>query len=75
MKQIDKNIPVPEFRKGNTKFPFDKMEVGDSFLYHTETTQRRINNCNTLTCNYGKLHNKKFNYAKTDEGIRVWRTA
>jgi hypothetical protein len=60
---------MPPSQSG-TKYPFGKMEVGDSFLTEASERQRVSSAANS----YGKQHNCKFACRRTAEGgLRVWR--
>lgn len=68
MIEIDKNIPVPKI---NSKFPFDKMEVGDSFF--TDTL-----NVSSNAYGWAKKYSNnkiKFKQRKEGNGMILWRTA
>lgn len=62
--QIDKNIPIPRF------YPFEKMEVGDSFVVPTKKrggTQVAMNR-------FAKKTNRKFVMRVMESGeLRCWR--
>jgi hypothetical protein len=61
---IDKGIPIPN------RFPFDQMEVGDSFVI---TTKRHT--ASVAARRYGDKHNMKFITRQMPDGtIRCWRT-
>ena len=61
---IDKNVPLP------ARFPFDKMEVGDSFVI---TTKRQT--ASVAARRYGDKHGMKFVTRQMPDGtIRCWRT-
>lgn len=77
---IDKNIPLPP--KGSAKrdespYPFDDMDVGDSFFVFGDRTKRHsvvtlANNQQTKRGQSGK----KFAARDTaPDGFRVWRIA
>jgi hypothetical protein len=76
--QIEKNIPIPEPKKRKTKYPFQQMEVGDSFFYplkeecNTALLQMKLNNA---ACTYCRKNNegKKFKTTQLKSGVRVWR--
>lgn len=71
---IEKNIPIPD--KSNRKYPWDKMEVGDSFLIN-EYSPAKLNNVMSSSKMYASLRNLdvKFVARKVGENqIRVWRT-
>ena len=64
---IEKNIPY-ERRAGKTKYPFQKMEVGDSFV------GQNVNSV-TAACRFGKDNNMEFRSARLQDGsFRIWRT-
>lgn len=68
--EIEKDVPLPPMRRV-VYFPFDKMEVGDSFVVafskhptafvmaHATSAQPRLD--------------MRFEVRVTDEGTRVWR--
>jgi hypothetical protein len=61
---IDKGVPIPN------RFPFDKMEVGDSFVI---TTKRQT--ASVAARRYGDKHNMRFITRQMPDGtIRCWRT-
>jgi hypothetical protein len=65
---IEKGIPLKrEVRQG--KYPFNLMEVGDSFF--VECSTKKIS---PLSHSFGKRHNMKFAVRKENEGTRVFRT-
>lgn len=69
---IEKGIPVPkQIGAGRkTKYPFDLMEVGDSFLVTDLKVKTISRSCGT----YGKRLERKFTSRTVDGGVRVWRT-
>lgn len=66
MYQIEKNIPVAG------KYPFEKMEVGDSF--YVEGDKKAKANLRMAAFTYRKNANVKFATKSDDKGIRIWRT-
>jgi len=68
--KIEKNIPFTG-HGNNGKFPFYKMEVGDSFLVGLEDKS----SLQSMDSAYGRKNNKKFTTRQSDDGIRVWRIA
>jgi len=42
--QVDKNVPVPSTRTQETPYPFDSMQVGDSFVipYPDDATESEL---------------------------------
>lgn len=72
--EIEKNIPVPTTHY-NIKYPFDDMEIGDSFIVNTERERRHVmcawNGWIERSVN-GK--NKKFTSRRVgDNEYRIWR--
>jgi len=74
--EIEKGIPIPVQSVGGryAKYPWDTMEVGDSFFVPGITTVRF-----SMTSLTKRLKPKKFT-ARTmvkdsQNGVRVWRTA
>lgn len=67
--EIIKGAPIPLRR--NAKYPFDKMEIGDSFLVPggKDTTVRGP------SIGYSKRHGGKFAIHVVKGGVQVWRTA
>ena len=65
--EVSKDVPVPP----DWVFPFEVMEVGDSFFVDGGKLQVVCNN------NYrtGKKLDRKFIARCEKEGVRVWRTA
>lgn len=77
--QIEKNIPIPQqAKKKECKYPFHKMEVGDSFFYpltnecNTRELQTKIANA-AWTWNNRNNNTLKFKTTQVDNGVRVWR--
>ena len=69
--KIEKGIPMPEKSKPKSKYPFDSIEVGDSFftdlissstLYQIAYIWRKTNQ-----------NEWRFKAVKENEGARVWR--
>ena len=72
---VERNVPISEkMVHGNTKYPFYRMEVGDSFLARVEDTGT-IPRVRAAACMYGQMHRMKFRTRTVDGGIRVWRIA
>jgi len=71
--KIDKNIPMPPKRTTKCVYPWDGMEIGDSFLMKKKMAVRDIGNLHTLSKKRG------IKIAVRQEGdmgyIRVWRIA
>jgi len=69
---IEKGVPVPKQvgagRKN--KYPFDALEVGDSFFVKDTKVKAISKTCS----NHGKRLSRKFASRTVDGGVRVWRT-
>ena len=66
--KIDKNVPIPTSH-GNLKYPFDKLEVGDSFFVEgIEHPARLAKYC------YAKRHGITLVSKREGNGHRIWRT-
>ena len=64
---IDKGIPMPG------KFPFEKMEVGDSFVIPPDT---RRTTASVAAKRFADKHGVKFATRKLPDGtLRCWRIA
>lgn len=70
--KIEKGIPVPSHRGAPSKYPWEQMEVGDSFFVPAEDTTK---NFGSLARTSGKRMGAKFTSRKLDGGWRVWRIA
>ncbi len=75
--KIEKNIPIPK-KYCLTKYPFQEMEIGDSFFVECDTKEGRKTMCtiNSSKTNYIKRFDpeKMFLMRLVEGGIRVWRT-
>jgi len=73
MYTIESNIPIPTSQRGaKEKYPFSKLEVGQSFLVDEEGV--KLQNVRTA-CTYAqkRMEGKKFICRAEDTGVRVWR--
>jgi len=73
---IDTNIPLPKSKRGGgsiRKWPFDEMEIGESFAVPTEVLFKRARSAASL---YKKKVGSGWNYAARAQGAggRIWRT-
>lgn len=69
MHKIDKNIPAPEFKRGDRfKYPFHKMEVGDSVFFQT-TSQQPYRSAHM----YGRRNSQRYVTKLEGNGRRIWR--
>jgi hypothetical protein len=73
MIEINHNIPLPlKGSKKWSKYPFEKMEIGDSFLFSSDKTKHLT--ARSSACLKAKKLSRKFAVRITDEGVRIWRT-
>ena len=88
MLPIEKNVPISEYyltvhkklsarhgggRHSKHNYPFEAMEVGDSFLVPKNI---RVGDLRRLAVNYGEATGKSFLTIRDDaHQYRVWRTA
>ena len=73
MYTIESNIPMPASQRGaKEKYPFSKLEAGQSFLVAEEGT--KLNNVRTA-CTYAqkRMEGRKFICRAEGSGVRVWR--
>ena len=77
---IEKNIPIAKKeRKGmNSEYPWDKMEIGDSF--HVDVPEgKKINTVQSSVHAIARIYalynhlNIKFTTRKEEGGFRIWR--
>lgn len=74
--KIEKGVPPPTSGSGRRKlqtWPFDKMEVGDSFLIPSGDPRRKLVGCAKSV--YGKRTGTTFTQKAGADGVRVWRIA
>lgn len=70
--KIEKGVPLLKKRYGGLKYPFGKMEVGDSFVFGPEG----VDSCASSARTYAIKNNKKFAHRKLGDGrVRIWRIA
>lgn len=70
---IEKGIPAPESAlKGRTKYPWPKMDIGDSVFFEGEPGGTQCN-ASKASIMYGKRTGKKFASRSIDGGVRIWR--
>ena len=71
MFKIEKGVEIPpRVNKNDYKYPWWKMEIGDSvFIENGEPNSREASNSYT----YGGRTGKKFSARKVPGGIRIWR--
>ena len=77
--EVEKGIEIPKSKKGKgvTKYPFSKMEIGDSFLIpKTDKNSSSIQSIVLAACGlYRKRKNNNFKITTriVDGDIRAWR--
>ena len=74
MIQIDKGIAIPVFgRRGRTsQYPWEAMEVGDSFFVRNRTAANFRSTCEKASVRHKP---KKFICRDVEGGVRAWRIA
>lgn len=73
MYTIEKGVPITK----HFKYPFDIMEVGDSFFIPAEENIRKIGNTVRFQVNLRQRRYEGTKYSTRTikgEGIRIWRT-
>ncbi len=74
--EIEKGIPIPNQYRGGTKrkYPFNDMEVGDSFLVLC-SKKRSKNVSASLKGSTRRTKDMSFitRYISTEGGVRIWR--
>lgn len=75
---IERNVPLPPdwrlgntVRKGQSKYPFRKLEIGESFF----VPERKIVGLSSLAGKVSKTLQVKFKLRSMDGGVRCWRIA
>lgn len=73
---IEKNIPLPS-KISRRIYPFNEMEIGDSFLIELKDTQSRSIQKQKIylaSWRFSQVHpDKKFTTASFNNEVRVWR--
>lgn len=74
MIKIEKGIPVPDNvnSKRSKRYPFDDMEIGDSFFIECSDQDKRRIGVNIIS-NAGRRKPKRFTTLSVDGGMRCWR--
>jgi len=74
--KIEKNIPIPSKNPGShKKYPFEKMEVNDSFIICDKYTKEEMARVSSRARGWSQYWNKeyKFTLRKTEDNkIRIW---
>jgi hypothetical protein len=74
---VDKSVVMPKGnggRKVKRSYPYEDMEVGDSFLVNGGSKSLMSQMC-TKNKREGERLGKKFVARSVDNGVRVWRAA
>jgi hypothetical protein len=71
--KIEQGIEIPPRRSGALKYPFDQMNVGDSFFIPEDSSVKPANVSNSAQA-YGKQTGRKFTVRRVEGGYRCWRT-
>ena len=71
--KIDADIPIKaSYNNGRPeKYPWRKMEVGDSFFVSSETMN--LKRASTYAWDASRRTGRKFACRRQDDGIRIWR--
>ena len=75
--QIEKGVAIPARNFKKSRYPFNEMDVGDSFIVpitgSKRTTQTRLS---ASAASYSRYkQGRKFTVRVVENGFRVWRTA
>ena len=66
--KIDKNVPLPLGHKDNATYPFETMEVGDSFFSTRPKSQIKAR-----AVYWGNKLGHLYSVRSEKEGVRCWR--
>lgn len=70
--EIENGVPIaPRAYKREMTYPFDKLNVGDSFLVGRDKAPSVRSRATT----YGKSSKRVFRTRICEDGLRVWRVA
>ncbi len=78
IQKIEKGIKLPAAKSGSKKYPFEDMEVGDSFLVPfagTDVKRRRLQSAILGSCRISRYSGMKFSTRSSNKGIRCWRVS
>lgn len=78
MTKISKTKPTPKGRRGSKKYPFEKMEVGDSFHVsepgtHPAMLQQRVLGNALQFSAWHHQRKRRFTSKRDSKGVRIWR--
>jgi hypothetical protein len=68
--EIEKGVEMPPDKRKTSKYPFEKMEVGDSFFVPEKTAISLQSTCSL----YKQKTGYKFILREVDGGVRIWRS-
>ncbi len=68
MVEIEDGIEIPEPKGGVKRYPFDELEIGQSFVLESKGNS-------SVQAARKKYPDRKFTVRVTTEGVRVWRIA
>lgn len=71
--KIESNVPIPGIGKTRLNYPFNVMQVGDSFSVPVD----KANSMRNCAFHYQRTHGHKFITRRNRAGthVRVWRIA
>lgn len=72
--KIERGIPIPPKSKNFSRYKWDQMVIGDSFLLPPDSSPDKINSARNAAYGFGKRHKMKFTSRTTNKGTRIWRT-
>ncbi|CAM2143748.1 conserved protein of unknown function [Pararobbsia alpina] len=76
--KIEKDVPITPAvlgpKRGTSKYPFERMTVGDSFVVKS-SDQKVLNNARAAAHNFGRANRTKFVCRTVPGGMRIWRVA
>lgn len=78
--KVESGVPIPKItrvRTTGTRYPFDRMQLGDSFAVpmKDDSEETVLNRVRTAIHRYVKDYGGKFTVrVMDDETVRVWRT-
>jgi len=73
--KIDSDVPLPPPTGGAKKYPFDQMQVGQSFFIRLDELPKSGDKAvRTSATQAGKRLKMKFTIRQVKNGVRLWRT-
>jgi hypothetical protein len=69
--EIQKGLELPKHGGGFRKYPWEGMQIGDSFLISDKSITSVSSVANRASARLGM----KFSCRSTDAGVRVWRVS